>query len=497
MADSSLVMVLASIAVGSDETCQDNLAFDGNVPDGDSIMSLASVSHEILATLRPEIVGLFRTLWAHPELPGLEVEAQRHLTGFLAKHGFTIHARAGDIPTAFIARWKNGAGPRIAFLAEYDALPGLANSASARRDPPSTASGHACGHNHIGPVACGAAITAALSAQRLGLKGEIAVIGCPAEEILWGKIALLHRGVFADHDVVFAAHGDYQTGAIARPCMAVANGEFIFLGKAGHGGLAGRHNALDGAEAVIAEVARRAKTDWSDCSVKHVLRSAGIMPSITPDEVRLWLTVRHVDMNRVSEVYRSIEEICRGTTVDLGLGFRHQHISETRGYLANHVLGRLLQKAMDRVGPPKWDADDLDFMSELAKACGGGPELALDRATKLYDQGQDYYGQDDGEVSWHIPLGRVNWACPRDVPIHHWGWTALSGHKAGDAGPLMAAEALACAAGDVLADPSLAAQAKAERDEEVRGLRLDLPRLGAWKTICENPRSFWNATWVE
>lgn len=212
-------------------------------------------------------------------------------------------------------------------------------------------------------------------------------------------------GIFSGYDVVFTAHGDYQTGAISRPCMSVANGEFIFLGKAGHGGLAGRHNALDGAETVIADVARLAKTEWSDCSLKHVLRTAGIMPSITPDEVRVWFTVRHLDMERVRVVYQAIEALCRDRAAEISLGFRHQHISETRGYLANHTLGRLLQTALDHIGPPRWSADDLAFMGELAEACGGDPALAIDRGTKLYDEGQDYYGQDDGEVSWHIPWG--------------------------------------------------------------------------------------------
>lgn len=91
----------------------------------------------------------------------------------------------------------------------------------------------------------------------------------------------------------------------------------------------------------------------------------------------------------------------------------------------------------------------------------------------------------------------MNWAYPQDVPIHHWGWTALSGHPAGDAGPLMAAEALATAAIAILAEPALAAQAKAERDDRAKGETLDLPRLGAWTTMRENPQSFWNATWVE
>jgi aminobenzoyl-glutamate utilization protein B len=279
--------------------------------------------------------------------------------------------------------------------------------------------------------------------------------------------------------------------------MSVSNGEFVFLGKAGHGGLAGKHNALEAAEAVIAEVVHAARKEWADCSIKHVLRTAGIMPSITPDEVRVWFTVRHVDMVRVRQVYGAIETLCRDKARSMEVGFRHQPISESRGYLPNDVLGDILQHAMDHVGAPKWSEDDIAFMTDLAKACGGKGSLALDRSTKLYKEGHDYYGQDDGEVSWHVPLGRVNWACPADVPIHHWGWTALSGHRAGDAGPLMAGEALAHAAVEILGNPDHAARARREMESRIGGVTVDAPRLGAWNTMRQDPASFWNATWVE
>jgi aminobenzoyl-glutamate utilization protein B len=460
-------------------------------------MNDAIAVREAFAALRAEIVALFRTLWARPELPGLEVEATRQLSGFLESHGFSVRRAAGDIPTAFTAAIKTGNGPRIAFLAEYDALPGLANSASSMRDKAAGGAGHGCGHNHIGPANCSAAIAAAMAAKRLGLGGEISVVGCPAEEILWGKIALLCRGVFDGHDVILTSHGDYQTGAISRPCMSVAHGEFIFLGKAGHGGLAGKHNALEAAEAVIAEIAQAARMVWADCSIKHVLRLAGIMPSITPDEVRVWYTVRHVDIGRVRQVYGAIETSCRDKARALQVGWRHQPISESRGYLPNDVLGHVLQQAMESVGPPKWSDDDLAFMTDLARACGGNGSLSLDRSTTLYSKGHDYYGQDDGEVSWRIPLGRVNWAFPLEVPIHHWGWTALSGHSAGDAGPLMAAEALANAAVEILAHPDHAARARRELESRIQGVSVDAPRLGAWNTMRRDPSSFWNATWVE
>ena len=460
-------------------------------------MNDAGLVRESFASLRPEIVALFRQLWAEPELGGLEFKSSRRLADWLQGHGFAVTRQAGGIPTAFVARKQSGqGGPRIAFLAEYDALPGLANKAVAQRTG-SGGAGHACGHNHIGPANSGAAIIAAEAAEKSGLAGEIAVIGCPAEEILWGKIALLTKGVFDGFDAVLTSHGDYQLGALSRPCTAVYNGEFVFLGTAGHGGFAGRQNALAGAEAATAAAEAMLPRDFSDCTAKHVLRRAGTMPSITPDEVRLWYTARGLDMARVRACYEAITRICAETAKERGLGFRYQHIAESRGYLANDVLARILEDAIEEIGAPQFSNSDTAFMSELARACGGDGPLALDRTPRLHDQGTDYYGQDDGEVSWRIPLARMNWSYPEAVPIHHWAWTALSGHEASDAGPLMTAQALALAALRLLADPGKIAEAKAELARRVDGIAVDAPKLGAWRTMTTAPQSFWDASWVE
>lgn len=51
-------------------------------------MNRTHAVQEALGCLHAEIVAL----------PGLEVEAMRHLSGFLEKHGFSVRRAAGDIP---------------------------------------------------------------------------------------------------------------------------------------------------------------------------------------------------------------------------------------------------------------------------------------------------------------------------------------------------------------------------------------------------------------
>ena len=87
-----------------------------------------------------DLLSTSRFLHENPELAYEEHKAAERLTAVLEQHGFTVARGVAGLPTAFTARAGSGR-PRIAFLAEYDALPGL---------------GHACGHNLIGTASLGA-----------------------------------------------------------------------------------------------------------------------------------------------------------------------------------------------------------------------------------------------------------------------------------------------------------------------------------------------------
>ena len=63
------------------------------------------------------------------------------------------------MPTAFVASFKQGSGPVIGILAEYDALPGLAQTTASSKTPiEGKAAGHGCGHNLFGAASITAAI---------------------------------------------------------------------------------------------------------------------------------------------------------------------------------------------------------------------------------------------------------------------------------------------------------------------------------------------------
>ena len=125
-----------------------------------------------------------KQIWDYAELGYLETRSSGLLIDELQKEGFSIRPGVADIPTAFVAEWGEG-GPVIGLLAEFDALPGITQSAAPTRDPVAEKhAGHACGHNLFGAGSLNAAI-AKLTGGHLPLVG---VGGISSPEDAYAKI---------------------------------------------------------------------------------------------------------------------------------------------------------------------------------------------------------------------------------------------------------------------------------------------------------------------
>lgn len=98
---------------------------------------------------KDELHSLSRDIWSCPELAGSETHAHDRLVQFFSQdQTWTVQSHY-KLPTAFRASWgavsvhEGDAVLNVAFLCEYDALPGV---------------GHACGHNLIAEVGAAAAV---------------------------------------------------------------------------------------------------------------------------------------------------------------------------------------------------------------------------------------------------------------------------------------------------------------------------------------------------
>jgi aminobenzoyl-glutamate utilization protein B len=447
-------------------------------------------------SIRSEIENALFKTWSEPELPLMEYKSAAYLSGWLKKHGFNITLNAGGLPTAFVANYGDQPKPAIGLLSEYDAMPGLSNEAVAEYKPNGQFAGHGCGHNQIGSANVGAAIAARYIMEELKIPGRITVVGCPAEEIVYGKVVLLDKGIFNNLDAILTSHADYQNGVLSRPCQSVFNGEFVFSGISSHTGKPQSRNALEAVELAVQSIERLRGHHFPEASVEHIIRNAGTMPNITPKEARLWIYVRHQNYEYAQRVYHFIREVAETSSKLTETYFTEQFISACHGYMPNDVLANVLFKNMELVGPPAWKQEDLDWMRQLAGNFQAPETFEIDLDIDLYTDGIDPYGQDDGEVSWHVPLGRINWAIPKQIPLHSWATTALSGSIAGHRGALMTSETLALATIDLLKNPDIIDHSQKELEERLGKSKVPKALYGGFKTLTENPQAFWNSTWT-
>ena len=153
-------------------------------------------------------------MYENPELGSEEFKVYALLTAELEKQGAKVEKELLGIPTAFSASWKGKRkGPKIAVLAEYDALPGV---------------GHGCGHNLIAASAIGSGIAAARAAK--DLPGEIMVVGTPAEEgrgpSAGSKVIMANKGFWDDVDAAIMLHPatHYGVGGKALRYLAAEDG---------------------------------------------------------------------------------------------------------------------------------------------------------------------------------------------------------------------------------------------------------------------------------
>ena len=173
-------------------------------------MNFKDMAGKTVDEYKDSIVNVSEQIHSEPELGHQEYKASKLLVEELKKHGFETKLGVAGMETAFIARRGKGT-PVIGVLSEYDALPGI---------------GHACGHNLIASASlvAGLAVARSLDAER----GEVWVIGSPAEETFGGKIVLLRSGRLKGLDAAMMFHPGPETRVCSVASVATEPTEIVF-----------------------------------------------------------------------------------------------------------------------------------------------------------------------------------------------------------------------------------------------------------------------------
>src|SRR5712675_278605 len=201
--------------------------------------------------IKPRFVDLSDRVWAMPEVCYTEARSAAEHLAELRHQGFRITENVAGIPTALIGEWGAG-GPVIAFMGEYDALPGLSQEAGVAEPRPIEAGGHGhgCGHNLLGSAALLAATAVKdwLGANKV--PGRVRYYGCPAEEGGAAKAFMVRDGLFRDVDIALSWHPHAFFGVKDPTALATTTIDFTFSGRAAHAANAAHlgRSALDAAE---------------------------------------------------------------------------------------------------------------------------------------------------------------------------------------------------------------------------------------------------------
>jgi len=427
---------------------------------------------EIVASvdrLAPQISDTALKIWGHAEMGYLETESSKLLQERLRKAGFTVKAGVAEIPTAFVASFKNGEGPVLAILGEFDALPGMAQAATPERKPLNAAAGHACGHNLFGAGSMGAAIAIKEWMQKNNVKGEIRFYGTPAEESGGGKVYMVRAGLFDDVDVTLHWHAGDSNSAGQGVTSANQSGKFRWRGRAAHAAGApdrGR-SALDAAEIhdVIVSFMREHIPDRT--RIHNVITSGGGAPNVVPDFAESYYYVRHIDPQVVRSVMERVKRAADGAAHATETEVEFELINGVYGLLPNDTLGKVMDANLRRVGGPQWTEEEKAFAEKITATLPPGAKRPPASEVVPYQVGSEGLASTDvGDVSYVTPtvgLSVATWA--PGTPGHSWQAVAASGSSIGVKGAVVAAKTLALTAADLFLSPETLSAAKAELNE--------------------------------
>lgn len=398
-----------------------------------------------------------RQLWEWAELGYLEERSSALLRDELTQAGFRVERGVAGLPTAFIANAGSGS-PVIAILAEFDALPGISQTASPQREPRADSNAaHACGHNLFAGGSVAAAIATANWLEQTGTPGTLRLYGTPAEEGGSGKVYMVRDGLFDDVDAALHWHPGDSNDASPLRNLANKSAKFRFHGAAAHAAAAperGR-SALDGVEAMNFMVNLLREHVPETTRIHYVITDGGRAPNVVPEHAEVFYYVRHPDPETLAEIWARVEQAARAAAAGTGTEVESEVIHGNHSLLPNETLAERVHAHATSVGGPVWDSGMREFAAALAKSLPpDSPPLAQASAIKSLKPRVWMASTDVGDVSWVVPTAGLRAAAwPPGTAAHTWQSAAASGSPFGEAGMHFAARVLAMTAVDLFSSP--------------------------------------------
>ncbi|MBE5971037.1 MAG: amidohydrolase [Lachnoclostridium sp.] len=444
-----------------------------------------------------EILEASDIIWDCAETAFLETKSMKVLCDLLRKEGFEVEEGIADVPTAFKGTFGSGK-PVIGFLGEYDALSGLNQVAGIAEKQAfnSGAPGHGCGHNMLGTAALSAAMGVKKYLQETGKSGTVIYFGCPGEEGGSGKAFMAKGGAFDGLDAAITWHPGDMNRADTGSSLANYQVAYKFYGTSAHAGGAphlGR-SALDALELMNMGVQFLREHVIPEARIHYAItNTGGYSPNVVQPYAEVLYLIRAPRNAQVEEIYQRVNKIAEGAA----------HMTETRveidfvkgcsNLISNRVIAKKIWENLHEIGSPEYTEEEMALAKAIHESTAK-PYESIDKFVKEYDtkadkqeiashKGETLYtfvlpfhergiqgfgSTDVGDVSWNCPTAQAyvtTWAA--GTPGHSWQIVAQGKSGLAHKGLIYAAKTMAGTAIDLIEDPEILVEAKAEFDEAV------------------------------
>src|SRR5437763_2078672 len=303
-----------------------------------SALALAQQTPQSLADAElPSLLTIYKDIHTHPELSGYEERTAALVAKELRAAGCQVTEHVGKYENSKLKGYgvvgvmKNGDGPTVLVRTDMDALPveeerGLPYASKVfanNEEGKDVHVMHACGHDVH--VAAFMGTARALEKLKHEWHGTIVFVAQPAEEIGAGARALLKDGLYdrfgkPNFALGFHDKADVQAGHIAvtegYTSANVDSDDVTVRGVGGHG--AYPHKTKDpivlAAEIINAwqTIASRENNPLDPIVVTVGSIHGGTKQNISPDEVKMQLTVRTYKADVRERVLAAIDQIAKG-----------------------------------------------------------------------------------------------------------------------------------------------------------------------------------------
>ncbi|CDZ27255.1 M20 family metallopeptidase [Neorhizobium galegae] len=402
-------------------------------------------------------------VWETPETCYMETLSAAAHREMLEAQGFKITENVAGIPTALIGEAGEG-GPMIAFLGEYDALAGLSQKAGVTRHDPTIpgTNGHGCGHNLLGSASLLAATALKDWLEKTGTPGRVRYYGCPAEEGGAAKAFMVRAGAFEDVDIAISWHPSNFAGVQRETSLANCRIDFTFTGRAAHASAVpelGR-SALDAVELMSVGVNYMREHMPSESRIHYaVLDSGGISPNVVQAHAKVRYVVRSADLPGLFALIERVKKVAEGAALMTETKVESTILAGVSNLVVNTPLMDVMQDVWDSMGPPSFDAADIEFAEQIRAtltpediAASWNQERLEQRDVPLADfilpahtENRQMGGSTDvGDVSWVVPTVQAYGATLAiGTQLHTWQVVAQGKSPLAHKGMVSVAKAMA------------------------------------------------------